>query len=62
MLKEILPKIADVAVLWTTVHPSQPYELKSIGDAARRLGMVVTTPVWGCKEIGRSPCLRAADQ
>ena len=43
MLKEILPKISHVAVLWTTVHPSHPYELKSIGDAARRLGMAVTT-------------------
>ena len=42
MLKEILPKISHVAVLWTTVHPSHQYELKSIADAARRLRMAVT--------------------
>jgi putative ABC transport system substrate-binding protein len=43
MLKEVLPKISHVAVLWTTVHPSHQYELKSITGAARRLGMAVTT-------------------
>jgi putative tryptophan/tyrosine transport system substrate-binding protein len=43
MLKEVLPKISRVAVLWTTVHPSHQYELKSIAGAARRLGMAVTT-------------------
>ena len=42
MLKEVLPKISHVAVLWTTVHPSHQYELKSITGAARRLGMAVT--------------------
>jgi putative ABC transport system substrate-binding protein len=42
MLKEILPKTARVAVLWTTVHPSHQYELKSIADAARSLRMAVT--------------------
>jgi putative tryptophan/tyrosine transport system substrate-binding protein len=42
MLQEILPKISHVAVLWTTVHPSHQYELKSIADAARRLRMEVT--------------------
>jgi putative ABC transport system substrate-binding protein len=43
MLKEVLPKISRVAVLWTTVHPSHQHELKSIAGAARRLGMAVTT-------------------
>jgi len=42
MLKEILPKTAHVAVLWTMVHPSHQYELKSITDAARSLRMAVT--------------------
>ena len=39
MLKEVLPTISHVAVLWTTVHPSHQYELKSIAGAARRLGV-----------------------
>lgn len=43
MLKEVLPKVSHVAVLWTTVHPSHQYELKSIAGPARRLGIVVTT-------------------
>jgi ABC-type uncharacterized transport system substrate-binding protein len=43
MLKEVLPKISRVAVLWTTVHPSHQHELKFIAGAARRLGMAVTT-------------------
>ena len=42
MLKEVLPTISHVAVLWTTVHPSHQYELKSIAGAARRLGVSVT--------------------
>jgi putative ABC transport system substrate-binding protein len=43
MLKEVVPKISQAAVLWTTVHPSHQHELKSITAAARRLGMAVTT-------------------
>ena len=43
MLKEVLPKISRVAVLWTTVHPSHQHELKFIAGAARRLGIAVTT-------------------
>ena len=42
MLKEILPKINHVAVLWTTVHPAHQYELKSIADAAHRLRLAIT--------------------
>jgi putative ABC transport system substrate-binding protein len=42
-LKEVAPKLARAAVLWTTVHPSHEHELKSISDAAQRLGIAVTT-------------------
>ncbi len=43
MLKEVLPKISRVALLWTAVHPSHQHELKAIAGAARRLAIAVTT-------------------
>jgi len=42
-LKDVARKLSRVAVLWTTVHPSHEHELKSISDAAHRLGIAVTT-------------------
>ena len=43
MLRDVVPRMSRVAVLWTTVHPSHQHELESIAAAARRLGIAVAT-------------------
>ena len=43
LLKEVVPKLSRVAILWNPANPTNPLQLKDTQAAAPALGMTVYT-------------------
>jgi putative ABC transport system substrate-binding protein len=61
LLRELVPKLRRVAVLWDTLNPTNPIQLKDAEEAARTLGLQTQpVPVRGPNDFDTASCDRTA--